>query len=63
MNFRNINWIPFSEPLVVNGKVDVSEMILNTIVFIPFGIYLSIDKGEVEFYSKTSPNVWDKSVI
>lgn len=55
MNFRNINWIPFSEPLVVNGKVDVSEMILNTIVFIPFGIYLSMMKEKWNFIQKLLP--------
>lgn len=55
MNLRSINLIPFSDPLVINGKVDVSEMILNTIVFIPFGIYLSMMNGKWNFIQKVLP--------
>ncbi len=42
MNLRGINLIPFAGSAVVNGEVDVSEIILNIAVFIPFGIYLSM---------------------
>lgn len=42
MNLRGINLIPFAGSAVVNGKIDVSEIILNIAVFIPFGIYLSM---------------------
>ena len=42
MNLRSINLIPFAGSLIVNGKADMSEVILNIAVFIPFGTYLSM---------------------
>ena len=36
---RNINLIPFYESLIVNGKIDFSEIFMNMIIFIPLGIY------------------------
>jgi glycopeptide antibiotics resistance protein len=36
---RSVNLIPFSEPLIVNGKVDPGEIILNVVIFVPLGIY------------------------
>lgn len=38
----NINLIPYSQPLILNGKVDYGEMILNVLVFIPLGVYVGI---------------------
>lgn len=38
-NTRSINLIPFSEPVILNGKVDLSEMIMNVLIFVPLGIY------------------------
>ena len=38
----NINIIPYKEPLILNGKVDYGEMILNVLVFIPLGLYVGI---------------------
>ena len=35
MNLRSINLIPFAGSLIVNGKADMSEVILNIAVFIP----------------------------
>ena len=37
---RNINLIPFSQPAIVNGKADISEIILNILAFIPYGLFL-----------------------
>lgn len=37
---RNINLIPFSQPAIVNGKTDISEIILNVVAFIPYGLFL-----------------------
>lgn len=54
-NFRNINLIPFGASLVVNGHIDASEILLNVIAFIPFGIYLSIVKNEWNFFQKVLP--------
>lgn len=42
MGKRSVNLIPFSEPLILNGKIDFGEMILNVIIFIPLGIYAGI---------------------
>lgn len=39
---RNVNLIPFHEPLILNGKVDFGEMILNAFIFIPLGLYVGI---------------------
>ena len=37
---RNINLIPFSQPAIVNGKADISEIILNVLAFIPYGLFI-----------------------
>lgn len=55
MNFRNVNLVPFSDSLVVNGKIDVSEIILNIAVFIPFGVYMVMIFTKWGFLKKTAP--------
>ena len=37
MGNRSVNLIPFSEPLIFNGKIDFGEMI-----FVPPGIYAGV---------------------
>lgn len=39
---RSINLIPFNESLVLNNKLDFSEIIMNVIIFMPLGIYIGI---------------------
>ena len=39
MSNRNVNLIPFSEFFNSGGKVDPGGLIMNIIIFIPFGIY------------------------
>jgi len=41
-NERSINLIPFSEPLIINGKIDFGEMIMNVLIFVPIGMYSGI---------------------
>jgi len=41
-NARSINLIPFSESLVLNGKIDFAEIIMNVVIFVPLGIYAGI---------------------
>lgn len=41
-NERSINLIPFSEPVILNGRIDFGEMIMNVLIFIPLGIYVGI---------------------
>lgn len=40
-HFRSINLIPFAGSVIVNGKVDFSEIIQNGLAFVPFGILIS----------------------
>ena|SRR5258708_35037712 len=42
MGNRRVNLIPFSEPVILNGKIDFGEMILNVVIFVPLGIYAGI---------------------
>ncbi|HEX2533137.1 MAG TPA: VanZ family protein [Chitinophagaceae bacterium] len=39
---RSVNFIPFSRLLVLNGRPDAGELILNVLVFVPLGIYAGI---------------------
>ncbi|MGT2925523.1 VanZ family protein [Streptococcus caviae] len=41
---RNINWIPFSSPMVVNGDVAASEMVFNILCFMPYGVAVPLVK-------------------
>jgi glycopeptide antibiotics resistance protein len=42
METRSVNLIPFSELLILNGKIDFGEIIMNVIIFVPLGIYAGI---------------------
>ncbi len=35
------NLIPYQRPLVLNGKISYGEILLNVLIFIPFGLYLA----------------------
>lgn len=50
--FRNINLIPYAGSVIVNGKVQLSEIFQNIIIFIPVGIYLSMLKSNLSFVKK-----------
>lgn len=39
---RVINWIPFNQPLIVNGDVVFAEMGFNALFFIPLGVGLPL---------------------
>lgn len=39
---RRVNLVPFSQPLILNGKTDFGEMILNVVIFVPLGIYAGV---------------------
>lgn len=41
-NIRSINLIPFNESLVINNKINFSEIMMNVVIFIPLGIYAGI---------------------
>ena len=40
-HLRGINLIPYAAAVVVNGKVQISEIIENMLVFLPFGLCIS----------------------
>lgn len=42
--FRGINLIPFAGSALANGRIDWTEIGNNILIFIPFGIYLSMLK-------------------
>lgn len=42
MEQRQVNLIPFKEALVLNRNIDVGEIIMNVIIFLPLGIYAGI---------------------
>jgi glycopeptide antibiotics resistance protein len=42
MQHRSINVVPFSTPVILNGKADAGEIILNVLIFIPLGIYAGL---------------------
>ncbi len=54
-HIRNINVIPFRESMIVNGKLDLSEIIYNILVFIPLGVYIDIFKNDRSIIKKIIP--------
>lgn len=54
---RNINLIPYGDSLIVNGKLSYSELLLNMIVFLPFGVYLSMLKPNWQFWKRACPAI------
>lgn len=49
---RNINLVPFGQSVIVNGKIEISEIIDNAIIFIPVGLYISMLKKEWKLSQK-----------
>ena len=49
---RSLNLVPFQESLIVNDRLEVSEIIMNGIVFVPFGIYLSLLLPKSAFWKR-----------
>lgn len=51
---RSINLIPFSESVIVNGKIYINEIINNILVFVPVGIYTCMLNPKWPFIKKIS---------
>lgn len=49
---RNINLIPFKDSVMLNQRIDLSEIINNIIIFIPFGGLLGIIDKKSSFLKK-----------
>ena len=56
-HFRGINLIPFHESVIVNNRIEFSEIYQNLFVFIPFGLYISMLKSNWPFLKKVVPVV------
>jgi glycopeptide antibiotics resistance protein len=54
-HFRGLNLIPFAGSVIKNNQLDYNEIILNMLVFIPFGLYLSMIKLDWSFWKKIIP--------
>lgn len=54
-HYRHVNLIPFGGALVVNGRINISEMLLNVVVFIQFGVYLCMLGGQGDWLKKAVP--------
>ncbi|KMY44759.1 hypothetical protein AC622_11430 [Bacillus sp. FJAT-27916] len=44
--FRGMNFISFGGSVITNDRLDLSEIINNIVIFVPFGIYLCMVKPE-----------------
>ena len=51
---RSINIIPFKGSVIVNGRIYISEIINNIVVFIPVGIYVCMLKKDWPILKKIS---------
>ncbi len=51
-NHRRYNLIPFREYVLYNGSIDKLGTILNILVFIPLGIYISILQKRLSIFGK-----------
>lgn len=56
-SIRNINLIPYGQSVIVNGRIDFTEIINNAIAFIPVGVYVAMLKPEWSFIKKVLPSV------
>ena len=54
-HIRNINLVPFAESVIVNGKLDVSEIIKNGVAFIPYGVFVHILWEQKSFVTQCVP--------
>ena len=52
---RRINLKPFGASVIINGKIDLSEIYLNIAAFMPLGIYVSALKENWNFIQKAAP--------
>lgn len=52
LGIRSINLIPYGSSVILNGKIDTTELIYNIIAFIPFGGYISMLKTNWSFIKR-----------
>ena len=61
--YRKINLIPFGGSLIVNGKLQLDEIIQNILIFVPFGIYICMLKPKWSFIKKVMPAFFTSLVV
>ena len=49
---RSLNLTPFAAPKIVNGRINYGEMIVNCMLFIPFGLLLDVNFKKPGFLRK-----------
>lgn len=54
-HYRSVNLIPFHGSTIVNGRIEWSEIYQNVLVFVPFGLYISMLKRKWPFLKKVAP--------
>ncbi len=54
-HIRSLNLIPFGASVIVNGKLDIDEIVNNAIVFIPVGVYMGMLFPDWSFVRKLCP--------
>lgn len=52
---RAVNWIPFAESAYPDSRINLTEIFSNILIFVPFGLYLSMLKGEWPLLKKLAP--------
>jgi len=52
-HFRGLNLIPFAGSVDRDNQLDYNEILLNVLIFIPFGLYLSMTKLNWSFWKRT----------
>ncbi|MDD2978662.1 MAG: VanZ family protein, partial [Hespellia sp.] len=50
--FRSVNLIPFAGSMVINGRISVREIVYNILVFVPFGVYLSMLMPKMQVWKR-----------
>lgn len=56
---RSVNLIPYGASMVVNGKIQLTEVIYNVIVFLPLGVYVAM-REDFSFFRKVSGRIFCK---
>lgn len=52
---RGVNLIPFAGSVIINGKMDWNEIIQNVLIFVPFGLYMSMVKPKWRLCQRVLP--------
>lgn len=53
--YRNVNLVPFQGSLATNKMTAFKEIIMNVIIFVPYGVYISMLKENWNILKKTAP--------